>query len=693
MVKAARLGLLLGTIFVVAQAVGCGHDLESPAVTSDPPGTSGQPGPAAPDLVCVEQLTTKVTLHGGGFTPFPSQTLQSTVQLLLPTVALKRTTALDGTPATGDATVADDVNDIAHSHVSWTSEMEMAFDVSPDLALAPGLYDITVANRDGVHSATFPGAIAGVPRPTVKTASPDILCDAQDDQIITLSGTDLLDVGGKLPTVAINGKTFPISKLDACSDVPGNHAAGKVRSCKTGTFTIPKGSFEPGQIKLILTNPAPASCASTDAIALTVVPPPTVAGIVPDVLCDAQGDIPMNVSGTGFLQIGDVLPIVRVGTQNYNATKVDGCAPVAGPFVEGAVQSCTKLSFAVQKGTLPSGNYDVAVTNPPPAACRSVEKLTVAVVDPPTVSSIAADLVCDAQGDQNMVLTGTGFVQIGTALPSVKVGTETFTPTAIDGCTPVVGTFTEQPVTSCTTLKFTIPKGKLAEGDYAIVVTNPQPADCASSEAVKLHVAPPPAVTGAAQLAICDAQAAQTVNVQGTGFLTLTTGATTTYPKVTINNVSYTPSAASGCAPVTGTFLEGQAQECTGLTIQIAQNALTAGTYPITVTNPAPAACTIVSSVSLTVEPPPSVTSVTPATVCAGGGQVTVAGQGFIATPTVVLQSTGNPSLTATGVTVNAGGTQAVVTVPAGGIPSTTSPTRTRAPIRRRTRRPRHKSR
>ncbi|HEY3449937.1 MAG TPA: IPT/TIG domain-containing protein [Myxococcales bacterium] len=681
-----RPNLRLSSAFCLAgllAVLGCDHKVESPAITADPEGTTGQPGPVAPDLVCTEQLLTALTISGDGFTPFPTQTLQQTVQLLLPTVELNRTKLIDGTTASGSVTVPDDVNDLAASHVRWFSEQKMGFDVYPELNVEPGLYSIKVTNRDDIHSAEFPNAFAAVPRPAISKVAPDILCDAQKDVTVTLTGSGFLDVAGALGVVHFQGKDFGVQSVDSCIEVPGPHSAGVVRTCTTAVFVLPIGSCvpttagaSPQKSVLTLTNPSTAACTSTDSISITVAPPPGVASIVPDLICDAQGDQAMVISGTGFLQMGSTLPVVTVGTQTYNASALLECAELEGPFAEGVVKTCAKLQFTIGQGTLPPGKYGdkegpwqgVTVTNPAPADCHSVEVLELTVVPPPTLTAIAPDLVCVAQGDQAMMLTGSDFLQVGAALPIVIVGDKTYNPSAAENCTPLDGTFAEGLINVCATLKFTIPAGDLPEGDYAVVVTNPPPANCSSSDLVNLHVAPPPTITGLGQGGICTAQADQTITVLGADFLQI--GGT--LPTVTINGVDYTPTSASGCEAVPGTFSEGSVQTCTGLSIVIPMGALTAGSYPVTVTNPDPAGCsTANATVSLKVVPPPAVTGVAPASICTNGGTLTLTGTDLGTNPTVTLTLAGFDDIAATNVSVNAAGTSLTVTLPPGAEPDT----------------------
>jgi hypothetical protein len=761
---AERFLLLFATLLVA-----CSHTIESPEL-------SATQGGVAPDLVCNEQLTTDVTIRGDGMTPMPSQTLQEPTALILPSITLSRKLDVAGKAASGDKAVPDDAASPEQSRVKWVSEQEMHFQVDPGLKLDPGLYDVEVQNPDGQHGSSWNGALLAVPRPTLTAVAPDIFCDAEEDQTVTVTGTTILSVGKSLPTVQVGDKVLPASKVDGCADAPGTHAAGPVKICTSATFIVPKGTLKPGPYGVKLTNPATAACVSSDAITVTVVPPPTVASIVPDVMCDAEEDQGFLVNGTGFLTMGKDKPTVRIGDKDFTPTSVDGCKAVPGTFVEGAVATCTSMKVTIPKGTFPPGDFPVVVTNPKPADCKSLESVSLHVAAPPAIAKIEADLVCDAEGDQTMTITGTGFLTMGKDEPTITVGKETFAPTQVGGCTKVPGTFAEgeiqdcktltfvikaatfppgaypvvvtnpkpadchslepvdltivpppavasiapdlvcdaegdqtltitgsgfltvgdtkptvmlgnqsfpaskldgcQPVkdpsqgkfaegdvTLCTSLTFVAPKGALTPGDYAVSVVNPTPAGCTSEEKVNLHVSAPPVIASLAPTSVCDAQGDQQLVITGTGFLVVGGQA----PSVTIGALGMAPTPG-GCVDVAGTFVEGVVQECTTLTVTIKKGALAKGAYPVFVKNPAPADCGSTDGTTITIEDPPMVASVKPATICAGGGKLTIAGSGFLPNANVTLVGNGQ-SLASQNTVVSAPGDQIVATMGGGAIP------------------------
>lgn len=442
---------LLGVLgVVVVSVVACGHEIDSPGLSAAPP--------VDPDLVCVEQLTTNVSLKGDGFVPMPTNTLAGDLRLVMPTVVLAQTQGLDGAPATARFTIPDDAANPAASRLHWLSPQQMTFDVAPELALAPGLYDIDVTNPDGSKSTTFAGALAAVPRPGVAKVSPDLFCDAEDDQTITITGTNVLKVGTQLAVAHIGPKDFTASALSDCKDVPGTHVEGSVQLCSTASFVIPKGSLDAGNYDVTITNPGSAACKSTEKLSVAVVPPPTVATIVPTAICDAEANQTITINGTGFLEVGTTLPTLTIGGKSIVPTSAGGCMPVAGTFIEGAVQECTSLTISVPKGTFTTGDYPVEITNPPPASCKTLQMVSLHDEAPPTVSSVAPATICS--GGSKVTIDGTGFL-----------GTPTVTLQAAGQAT-ITGSNTTVNAGG-TEVQTQIGAGANPGSTYDVVVTNP----------------------------------------------------------------------------------------------------------------------------------------------------------------------------------------------------------------------------
>jgi len=490
----------------------------------------------------------------------------------------------------------------------------------------PGNVDVSVTNPEPAGcTSTDAIQLTIVPPPTVALLEPQPICTVEGDNVMTLTGTGLLSVDGTLPTVAIGDNTYVPSAADGCAAVDG--PANDVQACTSLTLTVPQGDFaEPGDFAVVVTNPTPAACASTEDVQLTVVPSPTVTDILPEPICAEQlGYDAMVVSGTGFLKLlgdaMDTLPTVTVGDLTYEPTAAGDCVAIAG-HLAASVEVCQSLTFQIAAGDLPAGNALVRVTNPDPAACSSTEAVELTVVPPPTIAAIGPSPICTAQAANDLTITGTGFLSIGGALPTVTLGDVTYAAASLDGCEDVAGPATA--TQACTSVTVTVPQGDLAgAGQYSVRVTNPETAACSTTELFEQIVVPPPTVAAVDSDYFCSESGEHAVSVTGTGFLQI--GAA--LPSVNINGQSITASAVAGCAAVTGT---ADTMACTGLTASLPAG-LTAATYSLTVTNPAPAACVSEAGVDVQALPAPQVSAVAPPLFCASTGQsgVVVTGVDF----------------------------------------------------------------
>jgi hypothetical protein len=450
MITRSSLVVLAALAVGVFTAVGCGHEVDSPAPSAAPP--------VDPDLVCVEQLTTKVTLKGDGFVPMPTNTLADNVQLVMPKIVLAQTQGIDGTPASASFTIPDDAANPMASRLHWISPQQMTFDVFPELMLVPGLYDINVTNPDGSKSTSFPGGLAAVPRPGAMKVTPDLFCDAEDNQKITITGTNVLKVGGQMPTAHVGTKDFSASAVTGCKDVPGTHVEGSVQLCTSATFDIPKGSLAAGSYDITLVNPGSAACKSSEKLSVTVVPPPAIAALVPTAICDDEMNQTITINGTGFLKVGTMLPAVTIGTHSLVPTNAGGCVAVSGTFAEGAVQECTSLTVVVPKGTFTAGDYPVSITNPAPAACKTLQMVSLHDELPPTVTSVAPATICS--GGSKLTIDGTNFLGTPTVtLQAMGQATVTATNTKVNAAGTEITT--------------QIGGGANPGTTYDVVVTNP----------------------------------------------------------------------------------------------------------------------------------------------------------------------------------------------------------------------------
>ncbi|MEO7330643.1 MAG: hypothetical protein ABI193_18860, partial [Minicystis sp.] len=192
-----------------------------------------------------------------------------------------------------------------------------------------------------------------------------------------------------------------------------------MRLCTTLTFTLPKGDFTvdaPPHVKLVVTNPAPADCASTDAVEIVIIPAPIVSAVKPPAICDDQSDQVLEITGSNFLRYGDALPTVTVGAppveHTYKPTfEEKDCVTIDGNFGGKKVSVCNRMTI-----TIPKGDFTVAmltqlslvVKNPAPADCRSSDTVKITIEPPPRVDTVVPATVCE--GGSQLTLGGEGFI-------------------------------------------------------------------------------------------------------------------------------------------------------------------------------------------------------------------------------------------------------------------------------------------
>ena len=158
--------------------------------------------------------------------------------------------------------------------------------------------------------------------------------------------------------------------------------------------------------------------------------------------------------------------------------------------------------------------------------------------------------------------------------------------------------------------------------------------------------------------AICDAQKDITLTLVGTGFSPEVQNGLTSNPTVAVPTVTLLASGGGtfDIPPANVSFPDSSG---TMLTVVVPQNLVAPGTYGIEVTNPNTNTSTLAGS--LTVDPPPTITSVSPTTGAPGATvTVTITGTGFLPGMTVTLDAM--PAVSGTAISVSADGTSAMVT-------------------------------
>ncbi|MEK7705338.1 MAG: hypothetical protein AAB426_10295 [Myxococcota bacterium] len=375
--------LALAALAVVA----CSHQKDGPKPT-----LSG----LEPGIVCVEQLTTDVVVSGTNLSPEVNDGLTNDPQLVLPSLTLLPEAALAG-------------GSLAATSVHWVSDSEMRMTIDPALGLTPGLWGLRVENANG-NQATLASALLAVGRPVLDAVVPDLACVEQGARSVVLQGSGFLTLGAAVPEVAVGDVLLTPTATGGCVALPGPVA--NVTSCTSLTVLIPE-TLPVGEHAVVVTNPAPADCFSTEARSFFSVPVPTLVSIEPLALCTAEGDTTLAVVGSDLLIIDGTLPVLVLANAQGDlvtltplATEVSGCVAFTGPIE--TVSRCDGFIVTLAQEQIASVYQQLfaRIENPMPAGGVSTA-LTIESFPQPQIDAVAPLAAC--QGSPSLTLTGAGF--------------------------------------------------------------------------------------------------------------------------------------------------------------------------------------------------------------------------------------------------------------------------------------------
>ncbi|MEP7122114.1 MAG: kelch repeat-containing protein [Byssovorax sp.] len=467
----------------------CSHDIQSPT----PKGSA-----AVPDLVCADKPVSKpfstVVINGVGMTPMPSKTLEDKRELILPKISLEVAQPIGATKAGATLVVADDPAHPEQSRVHWSSELLMSFDLEPADKIPTGVMTIHVTNPDGKSTTTIDKGLAVLPAPVISEVKPPAICDDQADQKIVITGTSFLVFDDKLPSVTVGEPPTQhtyVPTVDAadCTKLPGNFTEKNVALCTSLTITVAKGDFvvtTATKVRVVVTNPAPADCASSEAIELTIEPPPVVTSVLPATVC--EGGSQLTINGLNFQQ-GASVTLDCAGTT------------IAASATDVAMDGKT-IGATFGAGAVPGTTCEVIVANPDGCQDRPLPHKKVNVttgpilffVDPPVVyngintritlfaTTIQAPLPADA----------VTIVPTGKSMPITKLAFNAVAshPNRLQAIVPIA----QAPGTYDVTLKddsgcfATLPKALIVTKDLTVTIAsvNPPFGDTAEDTAVTI---------------------------------------------------------------------------------------------------------------------------------------------------------------------------------------------------------------
>jgi hypothetical protein len=443
-----------GFIAVLLCCAGCSDELSGPTPKLK------STAPVAPAIVCGDQLTTELTLNGELFSPVPVN-IPKKPAIALPSLTLSRSAALDGGDVDGVKLLygGDPTAPSNTAGLSWNDQSEMKFTIDQSLTiggksgrLPTGIYDARIVNPNG-HEASAKGVLAVVDKPAVTEVSPALLCVAQAERELILSGTSLLRIKQALPSVAVTDadKSFDVSALEECAKVAQNDADAE--SCQKARLALAQDALAPGLHDLVLTNPQTAACHSEEELKLRIVAAPTIAAVVPDVACSLDPQQHLTIQGEGFLSVGEAKPSVKLAGKSVAVSSLGNCETLDTPNL--SVQSCTQIELDVDISGVALGEVAIEITNPDPAGCTASASGAFRIAGPPMIAAINPTDLC-SEVPTTFTVTGSGFDRgatgsvDGVASTSVKFVSDTELQVNMPGLSAGVHDFSVRNGGSCT---------------------------------------------------------------------------------------------------------------------------------------------------------------------------------------------------------------------------------------------------
>ncbi len=574
-------------------------------------------------------------------------------------------------------------------HLVWLDETRLRFKVTPEMELAPGLYDVTVlASRvpEGrrAREATRQRALGILPRPAIEQVEQKPVCLDGAERTLSISGRHFLRDDEREPSIRIGGESYsPESISGESCETPGEPFAG-YETCSEMSVTVPADALGPGSYEVRVENFDPAACHSRperDESTFRVVPPPAVRSVEPDPVCSAQTAYePVTITGEKFLGIGGdsgATPSVEIGEATPESVELRDCEPVDGNVPDGT-RHCTILEADLPAGALSSeedsetGTHPVRVTNPGAASCAGDGQVAVTSIDPPVVEAVGPQPVVNARLGDRLTISGERFALVDGERPEVRIGDEddgppprTYTPVAMEDCREIKGP-NERRVNLCSEIEIEIEEGDLPiEEDSAelpVRVANPAPLECDSRESAAEHASltliDAPTLSSVSPTPICTKDGAREVEVRGEDLLRVE-GRT---PMLAVGMQAYPTRVAEEveCEPLEHAG-DLEVERCPGLVAEIAPSQLPAE-HTVTVYNPEPVGGFTSEqgeAAELQVLERPRVDRVSPVLTCLAEGERTVeiVGEGFVG----VDSEEGTPAAEMPTVTTGQVGAQASV--------------------------------
>jgi hypothetical protein len=347
-----------------------------------------------------------------------------------------------------------------------------------------------------------------------------------------------------------------------------------------------------GTVPVTVTNPSAGGTSPAANLTITApgTNPPVVTVLQPASVIAGSAAFSLVVTGTNFV--------------SGSAVSINGLA-VTTTFV-----SATRLTAAVPASAVTTaGTVPVTVTNPAGGVTSAPVNFSItAAAAAPTITALQPSSVTAGAAAFSLTVTGTNYVNGATVSFNGAAMTTTFV--------------------SATQLTATIPASAVATaGTVPVTVTNPSGGGASAPSTFTITAAAaPPTIATLQPASVTAGSAAFSLTVSGMNYVS---GATVNFNGATVTTTFVSAAQLTAAIP--------------------ALAVATAGTVPVTVTNPSGGGTSAAVNFAITAvvsNPVPTLTSIQPASVTSGSGALTLtaAGTNFIGTS--VVNVNGSPRTT-----------------------------------------------
>lgn len=249
---------------------------------------------------------------------------------------------------------------------------------------------------------------------------------------LAVVGPDREAGAGKVSLGAGTGKNFVGTECDVSKDI------ADVQLCTQATADIEVSLSNTAAGLLaafVVTGPEPVGC-SSQRVDVAVVERAKIEKMEPFVVFAENGDVPVKLTGSGFLRFDGLVPSVRFQRTKRETAKADDgpvaidemelvfapstvtlsdCTPVTG--VAAGIETCKVLEFVVAAGTKLLDTVDLIVTQATPLDAMCGASIETALLPSPKIDSHQTGRYLVCAGEQATYKLNGLFYRIGGADP------------------------------------------------------------------------------------------------------------------------------------------------------------------------------------------------------------------------------------------------------------------------------------